>query len=230
MKEQEFIELRNKVKKCRICENIFFSPHLENSDRLVCGKDAPDGLWNNPKDLDAEYMVIGQDYGSLETEEFPTDKTLKALFAESKFKIEDVENSSKVFFTNIVNCYRCNKSTGEINKGCLSVCAREFMSELIRIISPRAIIVLGKEPFFAMNFCRDAKIVCTNKSTEKLNNNLSKIMKYEYVLEFDDGLKIPIYPVYHPGANGRRTRNEDDQKSDWSKIKEKIEKYHGKEK
>lgn len=223
-RKADYFELCEDVRKCTICQSIKFTPHIENSDFLMQDKKPYDEVYVNrwnllQNSLNAEIMVVGQDYGSCEENYFVTDETLKKLFLDV-FSIDIDKKNPHLFFTNIANCYRQRKSTGNINKGCLSLCANKFMTRLISIVSPKVIVVLGQDTFNALACCDKAKLICKNPTKKKVNNNFSTVMEFDYSLVFEDGKEIAVFPVYHPGANGRMNRPYERQLDDWKRILE----------
>jgi uracil-DNA glycosylase len=237
-KEMLYEELCQEIKKCTMCQNIQFTPYLKNSDCFVHAKNSEEvyvNLWNRwQHSLYAEIMIIGQDYGFYNEENFRTDSNIKKMF-EKVFGINIDEPNELLFFTNIANCYRKNKSTGILNKGCLALCANKFMSRLIRIVEPKIIIVLGKSTFEALACCDNARIICNNPVENNVGSKFKDIMGFDYELQFEDGSKITVFPVYHLGANGMRNRTEQEQLQDWErifnyaeKIGLKISKFKGK--
>ncbi len=221
-KKVDYFELCEEVRKCTVCQDIKFTPHSEKSDFFTQDIKLRDEIYVNrwnllQNSLDAEIMVIGQDYGSCDENYFVTDKTLKKLFVNA-FSIDISKKNPHLYFTNIANCYRQRKSTGNINKGCLYLCANKFMAKLIGIVSPKVIIVLGQETFNALAFCDKAKLICKNPTDKIVDNNFSTVMEYDYSLVLEDGKEIAVFPVYHPGANGRRNRSYKEQLQDWKRI------------
>ena len=220
-KKISFLDLCNDVKNCTVCKNVMFSPHLEGSNCFVHAtsdeKDECVNFWNHWQgSLDAEIMVIGQDYG-IANGEFVTDKSLVKLFKYS-FEFNINEKDDRLFFTNIANCYRKNKSTGSLNKGCLAICSNKFIGRLIRIISPKIIIVLGQETFNALSFCDNANLICKNPTNENEKDSFADIINHKYELVLDNKQTISVFPVYHPGALGKRNRSYKLQLNDWKKI------------
>lgn len=220
-KEVLYAELCRDVKECTVCQNIKFTPFIKNSDCFVHAKNSEEvyvNLWNRwQHSLDAEVMIIGQDYGFYDEENFRTDINLKKVFVKA-FGINIEEQNELLFFTNIANCYRKNKSTGVLNKGCLALCANKFMSRLISIIKPKIIIVLGQSTFEALACCDKAKLICNNPVENNIGDRFKDIISFNYSLQFEDGSNIAVFPVYHPGANGMRNRNEQEQLQDWERI------------
>ena len=221
-KKALFEKLCYDVQVCSVCSEIYFSPHLITSDHFIHERTVENinyvNKWNLVQgSLDAEIMVIGQDYGVADTNYFTTDKSLKKLFLEV-FETDIEKTDERLFFTNIANCYRSSSSTGSLNKGCLALCANKFMSRLINIIRPKIIIVLGLDAFQALACCDNAKLICKNPGAEK-DNKFGTISKYDYKLITADK-EIAVFPVYHPGSNGQRNRKYAQQVLDWTRIKE----------
>ena len=233
-KRLEFINLVRDVSACHVCKNMFTKPHCADSEYLVndnhgLNTDMPYvNLWNLwHGNLDADIMVIGQDFGQWENvTEFlekqksksytnPTDTALRDLF-KSSFDIDVDDENASLFFTNMANCYRKHQTTGSMHPGWLPICAYKYMARLIRIIQPKIIIVLGKAAFDAV-FCLDGlSVECTNKKSN-VNDTLADVTKYDYQLKIDDNI-VRVFPVYHPGANSKRNRTTEQQIQDWKKI------------
>ena len=221
-KEKAFLKLCKEISKCEICKNINFTPHLTEKNCFIpapkSNKPNYVNLWNRFQgSLNADIMVIGQDYGVFEEKVFPTDSKLIELF-NNPLGISIDKKNPHVFLTNIANCYRNHTSTGTLNKGCLALCANKFMSRLIKIISPKIIITLGQDTFNALACCDGAKIVCNNPYEQKLDSNFKTIIERDYSFILDGKQEIALFPVYHPGASGRRNRTDEEQFRDWEKI------------
>ena len=168
MKKDEFRRLVEDVSRCHICERLVTLPHIENSECLENDDHGLDtdhpyinrwNLWQG--NLDADIMVIGQDYGQREDGKAievcsyvdttnPTDVRLKELFNEA-FRIDLNSNEAPLFFTNMANCYRKKRTSGGMHSGWLPICANKYMDRLIRIIRPKIIIVLGRSAFEALH-------------------------------------------------------------------------------
>ena len=239
MKRAEFRKLAEDVSRCKVCSKMSTVPHLASgevleNDRHGLDTDTPYvnrwNLWHG--DLNADIMVIGQDYGTKENCEnlslwntddhsCATNKTLKDLF-EKTFKMDIDAKNIPLFFTNIANCYRKNSTTGKMHPGWLPICANKFMGRLINIICPKIIIVLGRSAFEAL-YCMDELTVECCDPQKSGKNTFSEIIKRKYQIDLD-GQKIAVFPVYHTGANAKRNRTMDEQLSDWKRIADYYEK------
>lgn len=228
-KKEEFRQLAEDVSRCHICEQLLTLPHSENSERLVnddhgLNTDHPYvnrwNLWHG--NLDADIMVIGQDYGTcddgdLEVTTFdPTGKRLTELLTES-FGWDSL-NQGSLFITNMANCYRKQRTSGGMHPAWLPLCANKFMSRLIRMIQPKIIIVLGRVAFEALHCMEDLPITCLNPKSGKAKDSFSEMIQHHYQIELD-GKKIAVFPVFHPGSNSRMNRTENQQLKDWKRIK-----------
>ena len=239
MKKDEFRHLVEDVSKCHICERLVTLPHIENSERLENDDHGLDtdrpyinrwNLWQG--NLDADIMVIGQDYGQKEdgvaievcSWSDKTDQTnirLKALFKEA-FEIDLDSNEIPLFFTNMANCYRKKRTSGGMHSGWLPICANKYMERLIRIIRPNIIIVLGRSAFEALHCMENLSVQCLDpiKSCEE---SYAEMIQHFYQIDLGDK-KIDVFPVYHPGANSQMNRTFEQQLEDWKKISEHYKK------
>lgn len=241
-KTERFCLLANAVAECKICEQMPVNPcdrsseKLSNIDRTKINVGRPFvNLWNLWQgDLDAEIMIIGQDFGDLGKGESDntivyalceewksrkytnaTEKNLERMVSETFGKsIGDAE--FPLFITNVANCYRKNATTGEIHPGWLPLCANKFMFELVDIIQPKIIIVLGRAAFEAMH-CLDGAIMECTDAINSVKGTYAEMINHRYVLK-SNAWKIPVFPVYHPGANSNRNRSSSQQKADWKRI------------
>ena len=234
MKQNQFLQLVLDVSKCHICENMCTVPYLENREYLENDSHGLDtntpyvNRWNVWQgNLDADIMVIGQDYGqkeegssleiwNKEAHSEPTDKKLTELF-QLAFGIDVNEKEVPLFFTNIANCYRKRSTTGGVHSGWLPICANKYMERLIRIVQPKIIIVLGRTAFEALYCMENLTVKCSDIQPQG-GTSFAEIIKHRYYLDLD-GKNIAVFPVYHPGANSQRNRSFDEQISDWDEIK-----------
>ena len=235
-KRSEFMKLAEDVSQCHICEGMKTRPNTSQGEYLVndghglgTGKPYVNlwNLWNG--DLDADIMVIGQDFGTVDdadklqnawktdTYNSPTDKRLRDLFRET-FSFDVNDGSAPLFFTNMACCYRHNAVSGEMHGGWLPVCASRFMGRLIRIVSPKIIIVLGQKTFEAMFGLDGIQMECTDPQDTAGKETFESIMAASYRLVID-GKAINVFPVYHPGTNSIINRKFEKQIEDWKRIK-----------
>ena len=231
-----FRELAEDVAKCNVCANMLVNPHSVNSECLENDDHGLDtdtpyvNLWNLWQgDLDADIMVIGQDFGQKEDSDSfidvwkngtytnATDVALRHLFS-SAFGIDIDHSEVPLFFTNMANCYRKQKTTGGIHNGWLPICVHKYMARLINIVRPKVVIVLGQVAFEAL-FCMDGLTVkCLNQDKASADK-FSEKMQYSFWIQLGDE-ETRVFPVYHPGANSKRNRTLAEQEQDWIRIAE----------
>ena len=233
MKKDEFRRLVEDVSKCHICERLVTLPHIENSECLENDDHGLDtdrpyinrwNLWQG--NLNADIMVIGQDYGQKEDgvaievcsysdTTNPTDVRLKALFKDA-FTIDLDSNEAPLFFTNMANCYRKKRTSGGMHSGWLPICANKYMERLIRIIRPKIIIVLGRSAFEALHCMENLSVKCLDP-IKSGKESYAEMIQHCYQIDLDDE-KMDVFPVYHPGANSQMNRTFEQQLEDWKKI------------
>ena len=231
MKKDEFRRLVEDVSKCHICERLVTLPHIENSECLENDDHGLDtdrpyinrwNLWQG--NLDADIMVIGQDYGQKEDgvaievcsyadSTNHTDRKLRELIECAFDKSID---EMPLFFTNMANCYRKKRTSGGMHSGWLPICANKYMERLIRIICPKIIIVLGRSTFEALHCMENLSVQCLD-SIKSGKESYAEMIQHRYQIDLGDE-KIDVFPVYHPGANSRMNRTFEQQLEDWEKI------------
>lgn len=231
MKKDEFRRLAEDVSKCHICERLVTLPHIENSECLEnddhgLNTDRPYinrwNLWQG--NLDADIMVIGQDYGQKEDgvaievcsyadSTNHTDRKLRELIECAFDKSLD---EIPLFFTNMANCYRKKRTSGGMHSGWLPLCANKYMERLIRIIRPKIIIVLGRSAFEALHCMENLPVKCLDP-IKSGKENYAEMIQHRYQIDLGDE-SINVFPVYHPGANSQINRTFKQQLEDWEKI------------
>ena len=237
MKKDEFRRLVEDVSKCHICERLVTLPHIESSECLENDDHGLDtdrpyinrwNLWQG--NLDADIMVIGQDYGQKEDgvaievcshadSTNHTDRKLRELIEGAFAKSLD---EIPLFFTNMANCYRKKRTSGGMHSGWLPICANKYMERLIRIIRPKIIIVLGRSAFEALHCMENLSVKCLDP-IKSGKESYAEMIQHRYQIDLDDK-KIDVFPVYHPGANSQMNRTFEQQLEDWKKISEHYKK------
>ena len=245
-KKEAFINLCREVSECHLCETMPAKSYCANSEILINDDHGLDtdkpyvNLWNLWQgNLDADIMVIGQDFGhkddnavclhTWQSGEYnnPTDCALRRLFYEV-FGIDIDQKDLPLFFTNAANCYRKYKTTGGMHGGWLPICVNKFMARLIRIVRPKMIIVLGQAAFESLFCMEELPIRCSDVKGSK-GNAFSDVMQNRYEICEGDWC-ARVFPVYHPGANSNRNRTDLQQKQDWERIRDIMETYKGENK
>lgn len=193
------------------------------------------GLWTRWQGaLDAPLMVVGQDWGGVDTLErddgwephpFPTNDALVDLLAAAGLAVGQppqkrrggvVPQDQSVFFTNAVLCLKAGGATAKLPPGVVGRCG-SFLLGTIRIVRPKVVVTLGKHAFRSVvEGCGDA-----------LPPELRRVNKMATAaaLQFDPPEIMPgtrLFPAYHCGTRGRNKRNGrvlDRQIEDWKRLR-----------
>ncbi len=201
--------------------------------------------WQGRGNLDAEIMVVGQDWGTpdkgspilnniceinrkLRTdyhfdEHNPTDRNLAKLFCSIGIPIPSGTRDPRLFFTNFVLGYRNHGLTG----GFKSRWIREnegFFLRLAEIVEPKIIICLGRNVFTGVtrSLGKPVRIRNYNAFVTGSQNPVS--------VTLPGGKASHIFAMAHCGAMGTLNRNRlhdtegltgiELQKKDWRRIKD----------
>ena len=114
-----------------------------------------------------------------------------------------------VFITNAVMGLKKTESMSTpIKQKWLTHYRDKYLNELIRLVSPKIIVPIGRHPTFAVLSICDANFINFKSLNEIIENppDASKTM----------GIKI--FPVAHTGAKARIKRDLDTQNKDWQRI------------
>ncbi|WP_414469262.1 uracil-DNA glycosylase family protein [Methanobacterium sp. ACI-7] len=215
-KENAYKELVKKRK------NYKFSKGLKNPSEIEGGvydKEDHIGAWSKWQgNLNAEIMLIGQDWGDVDffikckgehLDDTPTNKNLRKLFKLIGIDIGYPNNpnlSAPVFFTNAILGLKEGRMNTPIKYSWVKNDAEEFLKPTIDIVNPKIIMTLGGKTYNAMAHIYGLRI-----------NNLKEII-HKNPIKLKDG-KL-LFAMYHCGNLGTANRKFELQKKDWEKIKE----------
>lgn len=224
-----FNELLNDMSKCDKCLSIISKKNVDKS-LINIYKDADfakriPSIWTDWYNrLEAQIMIIGQDWGPFEDM-----KKLNGKFLSNKTKEnwDNLVNSEKsltkkqltnfmiessngrirflddIYITNAImcarkgNCYRGDN----INLKISTINCKEYLLRQIEIVEPKVIVTLGYYPLFSLSKIFNFKICEDLKTTI---SNAPVIKTKEYI----------IIPVYHPVAQIKK----EEQLKQYSKI------------
>lgn len=146
--------------------------------------------WQGRGHLDARIMLVGQDWGCargveseallqrvrranqgfdcnyMEGNDSVTDLNLVTLFREA-LDLDVLQDCPEVFFTNFVLGYRNKGTSGNFKKDWVDHDKR-FFRELAEIITPKAILCLGRSTFEGFSQLSEKRIRCGSDSTTVL--------------------------------------------------------------
>ena len=177
--------------------------------------------------LDAEILVIGQDFGDvnyyekyqgLDTNLNGTNKNLIKLFNQLGIELGDPlspNHENKLYFTNAVLGAKVGQpSTKNINGGMASPIKKKdwfadtsilFIKPLIEVVEPKVIITLG---------CLAYEVMSIIYKLEK--QSLKKLVDNNPIILCNN---IKLFALYHCSGLGLISRNFEKQLEDWKKIK-----------
>lgn len=228
------------VKRRKVCDACYFKTKkkvLYNGSELDFNKGISDtdeiGQWSAwHGNLDADIMVIGQDWGDKDfyinfknsnTGNFEidskTNRNLRELFTYIDPDIDIFSNSNKVglFFTNSILCYKEGKMADPTSGSHHRICSNLYLLDLIDIVQPKIIIPLGLKAFQGLLSC---SFIGLNSAIKNLKYK-EAVDNSPYNIEVNNK-KIFVFPVFHPGPLGLANRSYDNQKKDWENIRKKI--------
>lgn len=179
--------------------------------------------------LDAEIMIIGQDWGPyidmenlnkkyqenqtrnnwkelIETEKSLTKRQLTNFIKESSNN--EVINLDNFYITNAIMCARQGTSyrADNINLKKSTINCKDFLKEQISIINPKIILTLGYYPLLALSEIFNFEIKATLKECIK-SNPYFKVENYT------------IIPLYHPVAQIKKEEQLSQYKKIWTNLK-----------
>ena len=213
-KKTRYDILCNERKACRVCGGDLTNPSVLQGDREEIG------AWSRWQgNLDAEVMVVGQDWGSVDgfarskgadTDDNPTNKTLVELLRCIDIEIplpRESAGKGVAFFTNAILCLKRGGAQAPVREEWFSNCARCFLRPLIDIVQPRAVVCLGERAYRAVLTAYDKK-----------PHRLRQAVESDAPEQLDGG--IAVFAVYHCGARTLRiNRDLDAQRGDWRRIR-----------
>lgn len=197
-----YSQLVEKRKACRLCEGLgLTNPSI--CERGVYDFNGDIGPWTRWQgNLDADLMVIGQDWGGteyysehkgLDEDINPTNKRLGDLLASIGVQIglpERPQLGSPVFLTNSVLCLRPGRLTGAINAHTFANCSTAFLRPQVELINPRVVVTMGHIAYCSLLRAYGMR------PCQRMQDAVRQI------IELPTGSLL--VPVYHPGNNGTR--------------------------
>jgi hypothetical protein len=215
-KEELYKNLVDKRKKFKFPEGLKNPSEIENG---IYDKEDQIGPWSKWQgNLNAEIMLIGQDWGSEKyyldykgnhKDSSITNSRMKEAFELIGIKIgypSSPNHDAPCFFTNVVLGLKQGNKSNPIKGKWVKEHAEEFLVPNIEIIDPKIIITLGKPAYESI-----ANIYGLQKE------NLAQIID-KNPFKLNDG-KL-LFAMYHCSPLGCINRDWELQKKDWAKIKE----------
>jgi len=210
-KVTRYLELVEDRKICRACKD------LKNPSEIKGGAYDSDeiGPWSRWQgNLDAELMVVGQDWGDdkyfedhcgLDDAKNDANRFLRELLAEAGFDVADVGaegGRGTVFLTNAILCLKSGGLGGPVKSEWFRNCGRLFLRPLIDIVEPKVVVGLGKRAYEAVLRVYGIQ-----------PGGFREAVDCQEPTKLRDG--VAAFAVYHCGRRGQNYhRNPDDQRKD----------------
>jgi uracil-DNA glycosylase family 4 len=222
VKQSQYQTLVNDRQACRACAAIGLTNPSECAGGIYDNLDhiGPWTQWQN--NLDADLMVIGQDWGGveyylenegIEQDDNETNKRLVELLDAIDIKINlpvHTSGNRPLYFTNSALCLRPGRLTGPINSKWFSNCGPTFLRRQIELVSPTVIVTLGYQAYRAVFESFGLKPAL--RMGDAVTHDLETV-----------GLGSVVVPVFHCGKNGQRSRSLRDQKEDWKRVQQALQ-------
>lgn len=200
--------------------------------------------WQGRGNLNAELLLVGQDWGNpwtmcpegfadrlkkagegplpdyMKGNDNRTDRNLEKLFKELEPALDLEKPCRNVFFTNFVLGYRAGKISGGF-KNSWAQKDSQFFGELVDILEPKVILCLGKSVFEAV-----MKALAPNSRPRiKSYNAFIESPENPCAAVLTSGKRVTIFALAHCGAYGTMNRNRGSQaeglelqRKDWRRI------------
>lgn len=204
MKSDEFKSLVTDLGKCDKCLHLY-DKSLINFYSSDIALSIP-SIWTDwLNHLDADVMIIGQDWGPYKDMELLYKRYVngekwvdlineeKSLTKKNLFKFLKMTNKemdeSKIFITNAIMCARSgtNYRGDNINLKYSTCACSNYLKRQIDIVDPKVIVTLGYYPLLALS----------NIFGFIVESNLTKTIENNPVIKVDNYI---IVPAFHPAA------------------------------
>jgi uracil-DNA glycosylase family 4 len=214
-KKQQYLKLVEKRKACRLCVGL-----TNPADTALCSYDSNEiGPWSRLHgDLEAQVMVIGQDWGDVDyfvenrgKDELdnPTTCNLEKLLSHigiNIFTTTDGERNQGLFLTNAILCLKQGGLQAKVDRKWVANCSANFLRQQIEIVQPKVVVGLGEFAFHSV-------LRTFGLPTIKLKDAISDAEGRELLP------CVRLFAAYHCGK-GTINRNRDlkQQTVDWERI------------
>lgn len=237
MKSKEFDDLIRQMRECQKCLNMHKGDRdcslINIYEQEEFARNIP-SIWTDWYNrLDADIMIVGQDWGPfidmkklnheylkngskeswdvlIESEKSLTKKMLTKYIVDSA-RLCDIDINedymSRIYVTNAIMCARKGNNYRGDNiklKECTLNCS-EYLKRQIEIVKPKVIMTLGYYPLLSL----------TNIYELKIPKTLGEVIQNMPVIKIDD---LVIVPLYHPTAQISREKQLEQYKRIWEHI------------
>lgn len=217
MKLTAYRALVEERKACSLCVLLgLTNPASAELRHLDSDQIGPWTRWQG--DLDADIMVVAQDWGDVEgfkrqtgiDNESATNRMLRELLAHVGVQVSAPPtraNVSRVFLTNAVLCLKHGNAQTAISPLCFANCGPTFLRRQIEIVCPRVVVSLGECSYRAIMKAFGLVPLSFRRAVESAN----PIMLFPGTC---------LVPVYHCGRRILNThRDRESQFEDWGRVR-----------
>ena len=220
-------------KQCRACEQAMpVGAGLVNPAHYLDGVHDCDhiGAWSRWQgNLDAEVLVVGQDWGDVgfferhkgaDSVSTPTDgmlvKLLGAVDVTISLERNDGANGS-IFLTNAILCLKRGGMAARVRSDWFDTCGPRYLKPLIEIVQPRIVVTLGAWAYQSVCHLWSLKQLPLRDAVDDPQG-------------FHLSSQTVLFPRYHCGRRILNTvRKLEQQHADWERIGTALEQLRGKE-
>lgn len=227
-------------KQCTKCAEAYRKCRLYNGQVLYEQYGVADtdqiGQWSEVQgNLDADILIVGQDWGDFDTYRHEksdgmvadpntgTNRNLNGLLQIIHSDIDMYKDDSpvKLFLTNSILCYKDGGMNNDTELQHHKLCSERFLVPLIDTIKPKIIILLGQMAFRGLYEAANAE--CTSHTVAK-SGSLTSLVDQNPFLFSINATEYPVFVMFHPSPVSLnqnptiRKRIQDD----WQNVKQYI--------
>jgi uracil-DNA glycosylase len=244
-KQQQYDDLVREVAFCQLCDAFKLKTKKGEIIKLMHDRLRKHiNLWSHWQgSLNAEILLIGQDWGRISNEEEAkywadknpymtvgektkdynvTDINLRKLFLNT-LGIDISLPNERLFFTNSVQCYKTGSLSNRTSSHWHKLCNENFVKRLISIIKPKLVIPIGRPALNGLRSCGQFYTLSGDfVPKDYFNQKFGNIVDHGFLkLKFDDNYDVFVLPLFHCGVISCNVNQKFDQQlKDWEKIKE----------
>lgn len=213
-KELRYQKLVGDRKKCTDCVGLgLTNPATVRDSKFDSNEIGPWTRWNG--DLNARILVIGQDWGGVDSfeeqrghdQKSPTNDLLLNLLASVGIDIRSAPkggSNTGVFLTNAALCLKNDGTSAPVNPKWFKNCSK-FLLAQIELVRPRVVVALGEQAY---------RGVCEAFTLPQVR--FGDAVRCRNPIPLQDGTHL--VPVYHCGLKGLRSRKRSEQFADWGLV------------
>ena len=253
-KQFEYRELVKKRRACDACMSIRVGKDGKNFRNQSSFHDVEDAdqignfsTWAH--DLNAQVMIVGQDYcdaktylrdeGRIQKKPIVDLEDVKEYSTETNYRLRLLvkqlglelgspslgSSTSGVFLTNAILCMKPGEMSDPNPQKVYNNCGTNFLRPLIDLVRPKAMITLGVQATRSVLFAYLER----QPEFKGIRAQGFKAIFQRHAIELEKG--VTLFPVYHPGALGRMNRKKIEptgpdgwslQVEDWKRIAQHI--------